>query len=93
MSKRDVIKKEFDHKADVERCIAYLSDLYQLPGCTRYTSEKITSFTCVKIIPLDNNAMLGSEQLMLDFQSMYFNKKKAFYINFQKHASIFVSQC
>ena len=33
--------------------------------------------------------MLGAAQLMADFQGIHFNIKKALYINFQKHASIF----
>ena len=33
--------------------------------------------------------MLGEAQFMIDFQGMHFNAKKAFYINFQKHASMF----
>ena len=36
--------------------------------------------------------MLGEAQFMIDFQGMHFNAKKAFYINFQKHASMFCKE-
>ena len=33
--------------------------------------------------------MLVAEKFVVDFQRMYFNAKKALYINFQNHASFF----
>ena len=87
--KGDVIKKGFDRESDFERCVTYLHGIYQLPGCTRYTGDRITSCTCLQILPIENNAMLGAVQFMVYFRGMHFNEKKDLYINIQKHASIF----
>ena len=69
--------------------MTYLHDLYQIPRCTRYTGDRITSCTCLQLILIENNTILGSAQFMFDFQGMHFNAKKYLYINFQKHASTF----
>ena len=42
VSKGDIINKGFDYEAAVERWVAYLHGLSQLPGCTRYTGDIIT---------------------------------------------------
>ena len=73
----DIIKKGFDSKTAIERCVAYLHVLYQLPVCTRYTNEIITLCICLRIIPIDNNAMLGEAQFMVEFRGMHFNAQKA----------------
>ena len=69
--------------------MAYLRGLYQLAGCPIYTGDIVIACTCLKIVPIYNNTMLGAAQFMVDFQGMHFNAKKALYVNFQKHASIF----
>ena len=60
VAKGGIIKKAFDSKADVEQCMAYIHSLYQLHGCPRYNSDIITSCTCLKILLINNNAMLGA---------------------------------
>ena len=41
----DIIKKGFDSKAAVERCVDYLHGLYKLMVCYKYTCDRITSCT------------------------------------------------
>ena len=67
VAKGDIIKKSFNHKSAVEQCMAYLHGLYQLLVFHIYTGDRITSFTCLKILPIDNNAMLGAAQFMVVF--------------------------
>ena len=43
VAKGGIVKKGFDREAAIERCVAYLHGLYHLPGCPRYTSDRITS--------------------------------------------------
>ena len=69
--------------------MTYLHGISQLLGCPRYTGDIITSYIFLQIIPIGNNAILGEAQFMVDFQGMHFNAKKALYINFYNHASIF----
>ena len=69
--------------------MAYLHGISQLPGYPRYNGDIITSCTCLQLIPIDNNKILRSEELMVDFQGMHFNAKKALYINFHNHAAMF----
>ena len=92
VTKGDIIKKGFDREAAVGRSVAYLHGLFQITSCPRYSGDRITSCTCLKIIPIENIAMLGAAKFMVDFRQMHFNAKKALYINFQKYASIFVRQ-
>ena len=89
VAKGDILKKGFGRKADVELCVSYLHGLSQLTGCPRYTSDRIISYTCLQLFPIDNNAMLGSSQFMVDFQGMRFNTKKYLYIDFWDHTSGF----
>ena len=89
VAKGDIIKKGFGRKAAVERCVTYLHGSYQVPGCPRYTCDIIILCTCLKLLPIDNNAMLVAAQFIVDFRGMHFKSKKALYIIFQKHASIF----
>ena len=89
VAKVDIIKRRFDREDDFERCVAYSRGLSQLPGCTRYICEIITSCTCLQILHIDNNDMLGAAQFILDFRGMHFNANNAFYINFKNHASVF----
>ena len=91
--KGDIIKKLFNCGAYVKLCVAYLHVLSQLRGCPRYTGDIITLCTCLQLIPIDNNRMLGADKFMVDFRGIYFNANKALYINFHNHASIFVRQC
>ena len=42
VAKCDNINKGFDCEASIERCVAYLHGLYQLTGCPRYISDRIT---------------------------------------------------
>ena len=88
----DIIKKGFDCEAAIERCVAYLHGLSQLPGCSRYTGDRITSCTCLQLLPIDNNNMLVAEQFLVDSLEMHFNTNKALYIHFQNHASIFYKE-
>ena len=53
-----IINKVFDRKATVEKFVAYLHGLYQIPGCPRYNGEKITFCNLLQLLPIDNNAML-----------------------------------
>ena len=93
VARGDIIKKGFDCKSAVEQYVAYLHGLSQIPGCPRYTGDRIKSCTWLQLLPIDNNEMLESEQFMVYFWWMHLKAKKAFYINFQKHASIvFVKQ-
>ena len=89
VTKGDIIKKGFDCKSAVERCLAFLHGIFQLNGCPRYTGEKITLWTRIQLLPIDNNAMLAAAQFMVDFEGMHFNAKKDLQINFQKQASLF----
>ena len=59
VEKGDLIKEGFDREAAVEKFAAYLHGISQLPGCPRYTSDRITLCTCLQILYIDNNAMLG----------------------------------
>ena len=68
-----IIKKGFYREAAVEQCMAYLHGLYQLPSCPRYTSNIITSLPCLKILPVDNNTILGAAQFTVNFQMMHLN--------------------
>ena len=77
VAKSDSIKKGFDHEASFDRCVAYLHTLPQIPGCPRYTGDRITLWTCFQRILIKNNAMLGAEKFMVGFQGMHFNAKKA----------------
>ena len=88
VAKGGIIKKGFDCEAAVERCVAYLHGLSQLPGCPRCTGDRIKYCTCLQLPPINNTDILGEVQFMLNFRDMHFNTKKASYINFQKHASI-----
>ena len=45
VAKGDIIKKVFDCEVAVERYVDYLNGLSQLPGCTSYTCDRITSCT------------------------------------------------
>ena len=69
--------------------MAYLHVLSQLPGCPKYTGDRITSCTLLQILPIDNNDILEAAQFVVDFWQVHFNANKSLYINFQKHASIF----
>ena len=71
--------------------MAYLHGLYQLTGYPRYTGDIITFFTCLQLLAIDNNPMLGATQFMVYFQVMHFDANKTLYINFQRHALIFCS--
>ena len=92
VAKVDIIKKRFDREAAIDQCVVYLHGLSQLPGYPRYNVDRITSCTCLNFFPIDNNAMLGSAQLMVDFRGMRFNANKTLFINFQKHDSIFCKE-
>ena len=70
VAKGDIIKKGFDHEAAVERRVAYLHGIYQLKGSTKYTSDRITQWTCLKLLPVENNAMLGAAKFMVDSRGM-----------------------
>ena len=89
VAKVDIIKKGFNREAAVEIFVAYLNGLYQLPGFPRYKSDRITSFTCLQILTIKNNSILGAVQFMVEFQGMHFYTKNDLYIHFHKHASIF----
>ena len=89
VAKGGIIKKGFGRKSAVEQCVAYLHSLSQLTVCPRYTGDLITSCTWLQLILVDNNTMCGAAQFMVDFQGMHSSAKKAIYINFQNHASIF----
>ena len=93
VAKGDIIKKGLDRKAAVEWCVAYLHGLYQLPVCPMYTGERITMCNWLKILSIDNNAMLASEKFMVDFRGMHFNAKNTLYINFRSMLQFFVSKC
>ena len=82
VAKGDIIKKGFHWEAAVEWCVTYLHGLSQLPGCPRYNGDRITSCTCLQLLHIDKNEMLGAEQFMFDFQGMHFNSKKALYIKY-----------
>ena len=88
-----IIKKFFDHEAAVEKCVAFPHVLSQLLCCLRYTGYRITSCDFLKLLSTDKNSMLGAAQFMIGFQGMHFDAKKALYIHFQKHASIFLRKC
>ena len=60
--------------------MAYLHLLSQIPGCPKYTGDRITSCTCLQLLTIDNNNMLRASQFMVDFQGINFNAKKALYI-------------
>ena len=60
VAKGGIIKKGFDRKADVERCMAYLHVISQLPGCHGYTGYIITSCTWLQLLHSDYNAILGA---------------------------------
>ena len=66
VAKGDIIKKGLYHKAAVERWVVYLHGISQLPSCPSYTGERITSSTCLQLLHMDNNAMLGAAQFMVD---------------------------
>ena len=63
----DIIKKGFYCEASVKRFVAYIYFRSQLTVFNIYTSDIITSCTCLKLLPIDNNATLGSAQFMVDF--------------------------
>ena len=65
-AKGDIIKKGSGREVAVDLCMAYPHGLSQLPVCPRYTGDIITSCTCLKYIHIDNNAMLGAVQFMVD---------------------------
>ena len=89
VAKVDIIKKGFGRESSVERCVAYLHGICQLPGCPRYTCDIITLCTWLKLLPIEKNAMLVAAKFIVDFRGMHFKSKKALHIIFQKHASIF----
>ena len=60
IAKGDIIKKGFYCKEAVEKFVAYLHGLSQLPGCPRYNSDIVTSCTCLQLLPIENNAFLGA---------------------------------
>ena len=66
VTKVNIIMKGFYCEADVEKCVAYLHGLYQLPGYTRYTSYTITLCTCLQILLIDNNTMLAATKFIVD---------------------------
>ena len=78
-----LLRRGLIRKDDVERYVAYIHGLSQLPGYPRYNSDIITLFNCLQILPIENNAMLGASQLLVNFQGMHFNAKKALYIIFR----------
>ena len=45
VARGDIIKKGFDCKSAVEQYVAYLHGLSQIPGCPRYTGDRIKSCT------------------------------------------------
>ena len=54
-----------------------------------YTGDIITLCTGLKLLPIDNNAMLGVAQFMVYFRGTHCNVKKALYINFLKNTNFF----
>ena len=58
VAKVDIIKKGFDCKASVEKCVAYINEISQLPGCPRYTGDIIKLRTWLKMLSIDNNDIL-----------------------------------
>ena len=89
LSQKVILLKGVYRKAAIEKCVDYLHVFSQLLGYPRYTGGVIKLCTCLQLILIDKNAMFGGAQFIVDFQEMCFNTKKTFYIDFQKHASIF----
>ena len=79
VAKGDIIKKGFDIKSAVDQWVTYQHGLSQLPSLPSYTGEILILFICIQLIPIENNAMLGSVKFMVDFQWIHFNAKKALY--------------
>ena len=52
-------------------------------------ATKLHCASAYKFPHIENNAMLGVAKFMVDFLGMHWNTKKALYINFKTHASIF----
>ena len=76
VSKDDIIKKVFDREASVERFVAHLHGLSQIPVCPKYTDDIITSCTWLNILLIYNNTMVGAVQFMVYVQGVHFNEKK-----------------
>ena len=71
VAKVDIVRKGFGHKADVERFVVYLHGLSQIPSCPRYIDDRIISCTFLQLLILENNAMLGTAQFVIDFRWMH----------------------
>ena len=65
VAKGDILKKGFGRKADVELCVSYLHGLSQLTGYPSNTSDMIILCTFLQFIPIYNNYMLVTAQLMV----------------------------
>ena len=86
VAKCDIIKKGFESKAAVEKCMAYLHGFYQLPGCPRHTGNIIKSCTCVKQRYVGISAIHG--RLPRDT----LQQKEALYIHFISMLQIYIRE-
>ena len=89
----DIIKKGFDREATVEQWVAYTHSFSELHGYPWYNGDIIKLYTCLQILPIDNNAMLVAAKFMVDFRGMHFNEKRVLYIIFRSMLHFFVGQC
>ena len=68
VTKNDMIKRFVDHKYVIEKRTAYLHGIYQVLGCSRYTSDLIRLCTYLQLLPIDKTKFWDQRNSWLTFE-------------------------